>query len=111
MSSIFCHPFRYSESNIYAVTHIDSVFGWEAMEAEPIFSTKPITQTKTTFPSVQSDPNSNGSAVIAPDYVADCVFDPSAPADPLCIIGRKGTGDAALVKVKKGKEFYWPVSA
>ena len=37
---------RYSATNVYAVTHMDSVFGWEAMEAEPLFATKPIADTE-----------------------------------------------------------------
>ena len=32
---------------------MDSVFGWEAMEAEPLFSTKPIVQTKLIIPDMQ----------------------------------------------------------
>ena len=44
---------RYSDSNVYAVTHMDSVFGWEAMEAEPLFSTQPIVQTKLIIPDMQ----------------------------------------------------------
>merc|ERR1711872_498883 len=37
-----------------------------------------------------------------PDYVADCLFDPNAPSKPLCIVGRKGTGGAALLEIGKG---------
>ena len=42
-------------------------------------------------------------ALVKPDYVADCLFDPNAPTKPLCIVGRKGTGGAALLEIGKGE--------
>jgi len=92
----------YSDSNVYAVTHMDSVFGWEAMEAEPLFSTKPIVQTKLIIPDMQPmEDGALGLTSVVPDYVTDCLFDPARPDEPLCIVGLKGTCSAALVKVGK----------
>ena len=79
---------------------MDSVFGWEAMEADPLFTTKPIVESKIGFPVVGDD---GAPTVVAPDYVADCVFDSAHPTEPLCIVGTKGTSNAAMFRVKKGK--------
>jgi len=98
----------YSASNIYAVTHMESVLGWEAMEAEPLFGTKPVAESEIRIPAASSAGGETtgigqGTACIevSPDYVADCFFDPENPTVPLCIVGKKGSGCASIMRLSK----------